>query len=123
MIHGMLKILFVGLLAMVGVGCVTRHSGIPKGESAWQTGVTTRLDVVRQWGNPYRMKGDTWVWRDWNLLGSKVKAAYMMLGITISNSRVSTREHHLTFDTAGVLRKQDVIDSVPSGVSWSPWPW
>lgn len=110
-------------LALMLAGCITKHVGVKSETAVWQPGVTTRLDVVRQWGNPDKMKGDTWVWRDWNLLGSKVKAAYMMIGITVANSRASTREYHLTFDQAGLLCRQEVVDSVPEGVTWSPWPW
>ena len=114
---------FLTVLAVLFSGCITKHAGVSEPELKWTAGVTTRREVVAKWGNPHKIEDDTWVWRDWNLTGGKVKAAYMMIGLTISNAAVSTREHWLTFDADGRLVRHDVVDSVPGGAEWSLWPW
>lgn len=111
------------VLAVLPCGCITKHAGVPEPERRWTVGVTTCQEVVAKWGNPHKVAGETWVWRDWNLTGSKVKAAYMMIGFTISNAAVSTREHRLIFNADGRLVSHDVVDSVPGGAEWSMWPW
>jgi len=118
-----MRFLALILLLVSAVGCVTKHAGIPKDDIViWQVGRTTQRDVVARWGNPDRIQESVWVWKDWNLLGGKFKASYMMVGFTLSNSRVSTREQRLTFDARGVLTSVETVDSVPAGIEWSANP-
>lgn len=113
------------LLAAAAFGCVTKHAGVRTAEQEpeWQVGLTTRRDVVAKWGNPDQMKGDTWTWKDWNLIGGKFRLGYMGVGFTVSNARVSTRQYRLTFDRQGKLVSQVTVDSVPGGAEWSMNPW
>lgn len=116
--------LFVLLLTMVG--CVTKQTGAVAQEDElprFIPGRTTRRDVVARWGNPDRMKGNVWTWRDWRLVGGKFKLGYWGVGFTVENTRASTREYHLTFDERGCLLSKEVIDSIPGGSSWSLNPW
>ena len=89
----------------------------------WQTGVTTRRDVVAVWGNPHKISGDVWIWQEWISNGGKVKASYYMVGMTISNAAVSVREHRLTFGEDDRLKGWEISESVPGGSKWSLWPW
>jgi hypothetical protein len=89
----------------------------------WQTGVTTRRDVVAAWGNPHKISDDVWIWQEWISNGGKVKASYYMIGLTISNAAASVREHRLTFGEDGRLKGWEISESVPGGSKWSLWPW
>lgn len=111
------------MLATMLVGCVSKEAAVVAPRKDWQIGVTTRRDVVAEWGNPDKVEGRTWVWKDWRLNGGKVKASYMLVGITISSSNVATREQRLTFDENGVLVSNESVDSVPGGAQWTLNPW
>lgn len=114
------------ILALAVTGCIHHHSGIPKAsapkKNEWKSGITTRREVVEKWGNPHGTAGNTWIWRIHTTTGGKVKAAYRMIGVTISNLDTTSREHRLTFDSDGILTDWQVSDSVLGGVRWSPWP-
>jgi hypothetical protein len=115
-------------LAMIAVsGCIHHRTGMPVSEVSlsreWRRGVTMRRDVVAAWGNPHKISGDDWIWQEWTSKGGKVKAAYYMIGMTISNAEVSFREHRLTFDEDGRLKDWEISESIPGGAKWSLWPW
>lgn len=117
-----LAMLFAFAAAMLA-GCVTKHTGPQARDVEWKVGVTTRRAVVERWGNPDRLRGNEWTWKNLDSLGGKFKLAYMMIGFTASNSGVATRETRMTFDDHGVLQSVVTETSVPDGVKWSPFPW
>lgn len=124
----MMRILVLLFLFLFAVsGCIHHRTGMPESETSqkrnWQTGVTTRRDVVAVWGNPHKISGDVWIWQEWISNGGKVKASYYMIGMTISNAAVSVREHRLTFGEDGRLKGWEISESVPGGSKWSLWPW
>ena len=104
-------------------GCITKDTGRSGGDVVWHTGVTTRRDVVARWGNPDAVHGDTWIWKGSRLVGGKVKAAYMLLGVTVSNAEVSTRQVRVTFDAEGRLVSVSADDTIIGGPAWSLVPW
>ena len=118
-------LLFMFIFAVSG--CIHHRTGMPESAASqnrkWQTGVTTRRDVVAAWGNPHKISGDVWIWQEWISNGGKVKASYYMIGMTISNAAVSVREHRLTFGEDGRLKDWEISESVPGGSKWSLWPW
>ena len=115
----MKRILPIAALAALFAGCVTKHSGIDGRTADWRVGKTARAEVVREWGNPYSIFDDVWIWRDWRSIGSKVKASYFSIGMTISSTRVSTCEYRLEFDEKGVLKDMSVVESIPGGAKWT----
>lgn len=117
--------LFVLVLASVAAaGCVSRRSGGSACRvTGWREGVTVKRDVVAAWGNPDRIDGDTWIWRENRQLGGKVKASYYGVGLTVSRMNVATCEHRLEFDGKGMLVAFETVHSVPGGASWSLAPW
>jgi len=117
------RVLFVVAVILLACGCISKSAGITTPEQVWACGKTTQREVVSKWGNPDRIRGKIWTWKEWRLIGGKVKASYMMVGLTVSNTQASTREYRLTFDDRGILAKQETADSVPGGASWSIWPW
>ena len=110
-------------LALCGTGCISERSGMPKPPPAWRIGVTTPRDVVAQWGNPDFVKGDSWIWWDVDAIGGKFRASYMMLGVTIANSRRSFSGYRLTFSANGTLSTIEGFETLPGGGKWSLWPW
>ena len=100
-------------------GCVSKQSGVAVEKLSWRSGETTRREVVEKWGNPDAIKGDVWVWRDWRLIGGKVKGGYMGLGLTVDNRVASTCEYRLRFGKDGRLTSTEVVESVPGGGKWS----
>ena len=120
----MIRFLFLltGLL-LFGTGCVSERRGTPKEAPVWRVGVTTRRDVVAQWGNPDFVKGDSWVWWDVDAIGGKFRASYMMLGVTISNVRRSFSGYRLTFSPDGTLSSIEGYETMPGGGQWSVIPW
>lgn len=120
----MIRLLLLLTFAVLSAtGCVSERRGTPKENPAWRIGVTTRRDVVAQWGNPDFVKGDSWVWWDVDAIGGKFRAAYMLLGVTISNSRRSFSGYRLTFSPDGTLVSVEGYETVPGGGEWSLWPW
>ena len=112
-------------LALCGTGCMTERHGVPPdGElGVWRIGVTTRRDVVAQWGNPDFVKGDSWVWWTVGAIGGKLRLSYMMLGVTLSNSQRSFSGCRLTFSKDGTLSSIEGYETLPGGGKWSLWPW
>ena len=108
--------------ALALAGCVYHRSGAPEGEYRPEAGVSTRREVVEHWGNPDKIKGETWSWKAVESLGGKVKASYMALGVTVSNINQTGMENRITFDEKGVVRKVEKVENVPGGTSWSIWP-
>lgn len=114
---------FFGILATIALsGCIFQRSGAVGRGLELKEGVTTRREVVSAWGNPDYARGDEWIWKGSRLIGSKVKAAYMAVGVTVANSQKAIRQWRLTFDKAGVLRHVEVTDSIPGGATWNPNP-
>ena len=115
------------LFLFAASGCIHHRTGMPESATSqnrnWQTGVTTRRDVVAVWGNPHKISGDVWIWQEWISNGGKVKASYYMIGMTISNAAVSVREHRLTFGEDGRLKGWEISESIPGGSKWSLLPW
>lgn len=115
------------LSAVMACGCVYHRNGMPLSaltESAdWTAGVTTRRDIVEKWGNPHKTSDDTWIWKESISNGGKVKASYYLMGITISSTTVSSREHRISFDSDGKMTEWKTSDSIPGGAGWSIWPW
>ena len=120
-------VIMLFLLMFAASGCIHHHTGMPESETSqnrnWQTGVTTRREVVSAWGNPHKISGDVWIWQEWISNGGKVKASYYMIGMTISNAAVSVREHRLTFGEDGRVKGWEISESGPGGSKWSLWPW
>ena len=120
-------VIMLFLFMFAASGCIHHRTGMPESATSqnrkWQTGVTTRRDVVAEWGNPHKISGDVWIWQEWISNGGKVKASYYMIGMTISNAAVSVREHRLTFGEDGRLKTWEISESVPGGSKWSLWPW
>ena len=118
-------LLFIFMLAVSG--CIHHRTGMLESAASqnqkWQTGVTTRRDVVAAWGNPHTISGDVWIWQEWMSNGGKVKASFYMIGITISNAAASVLEHRLTFGEDGRLKDWEISESVLGGSKWSLWPW
>lgn len=110
-------------LVLCGAGCVSERHGVPQESDAWRIGVTTRRDVVAQWGNPDFVKGDSWVWWTADAIGGKLRMSYMMLGVTVSNSQRSFRGYRLTFSKDGTLSSIEGYETLPGGGKWSLWPW
>lgn len=104
-------------------GCITKDSGRTDAGDVWRQGVTTRRDVVACWGNPDRIAGNTWIWKGSRLVGGRVRAAYMLVGVTVSNSEISTCDVCLTFDRKGLLVSAEAGESVSGGPRWSLIPW
>lgn len=111
------------LLLVAASGCVSSHSGPTLSPASFIVGKTTFRDVISVWGNPDSIKGHEGIWREVVTTGGKVKAAYMMIGFTLSNSHGTTREHRLRFSSAGVLEAIRTVSAVPDGPRWSLWPW
>lgn len=116
-------LLLVMCLSLCGAGCISERRGTPKEPPVWRVGVTTPRDVVAQWGNPDFVKGDTWVWWDVDAIGGKLRASYLMLGVTISNSQRSFSGYCLTFSRNGTLAKIEGFETLPGGGKWSLSPW
>lgn len=118
------KVFAVVLLAAVAAGCVSRRSGGTVGNTAqWIEGFTQRREVVAAWGNPDRVDGNVWVWRERFYIGGKVKASSFGVGLTVSRLNGAVREHKLTFDECGRLRAIETYLSVVNSPSWSIIPW
>lgn len=120
----MIRILFLtACLVLLGTGCISERRGTPKEAPVWRVGVTTRRDVVARWGNPDFVKGDSWVWWDVDAIGGKVRASYMMMGVTISNLQRSFSGYRLTFSSDGTLASMEGYETLPGGGKWSLMPW
>ncbi len=114
------------LLAAGGLGlsgCIYGRSGVERVEPPFQTGVTTRRDVVAEWGNPDAVFGETWVWRNREVIGGKLRASFMMIGATVSNLSRSVFEYRLAFGPDGRLKSLQAVEHFPGGDSWSINPW
>ena len=120
-------VIMLFLFLFAASGCIHHRTGMPESETSqnrnWQTGVTTRREVVAAWGNPHKIFGDVWIWQEWISNGGKVKASYYKIGLTISNAAASVREHRLTFGEDGRLKGWEISESVLGGSKWSLWPW
>lgn len=110
-------------MLLLGLGCVTRESGVPSAVVPFTVGRTTFREAVAAWGNPDSIKGDTAIWKLTTANGGRLKAGYMMMGVTVSSSRLATREYRLAFDGGGVLKSLQTADSVPDGAVWTLCPW
>jgi len=113
-------------VAFLAGGCISeRHGGARAQERrpvSWQVGRTTARDVVARWGNPDFVAGETWVWWNVDALGGKFRAAYMGLGVTVSNLRQGMSEFRLTFGPDGLLKSVDTTQTLPGGPNWSVNP-
>lgn len=119
----MKRTLLLVVLGAVFAGCVSESRGIARDEEIrWEVGKTTKRDVVAAWGNPDYVAGDTWVWWGSHALGGKFKVQFMHLGVSLSNSRRSTRDVRLQFDRDGRLASLETVESVPGDVNWSSNP-
>ena len=108
------------LLALLSCcGCVSKQAGVKVETLPWRPGETTRRDVVEKWGNPDSIRGDVWIWRDWRLIGGKVKGGYYGLGLTVDNRVATTCEYRLRFGKDGRLESTETVESVPGGGKWS----
>ena len=120
-------VIMLFLFLFAASGCIHHRTGMPESAASqnlnWQTGVTTRRDVVAVWGNPHKISGDVGIWQEWISNGGKVKASYYKIGLTISNAAASVREHRLTFGEDGRLKGWEISESVLGGSKWSLWPW
>lgn len=112
-------VLMLSAAALAAGGCVSRRAGVDVFSREWTVGRTTARDVVAAWGNPDSVRGDEWSWRGAREIGSKFKASYMMVGVTVSSSRRATTETRLRFDDRGVLVSRTVSESVPGGAEWT----
>ena len=104
-------------------GCISEQQGSEKEVPLWRVGVTKPRDVVAVWGNPDFVQGDSWVWWDVEAIGGKVRASYMMLGLTFSNSRRFFRGYRLTFSSGGTLSSIEGYETILGGGKWSVIPW
>ena len=97
------------LLCVLGLapGCIVSQTGLPDEKPDWIIGKTTRKEVLRSWGNPGMTFGDTMIWTDAHVIGSKFRIGYFGIGATFGNKRLSTWRHALTFDGNGVLVKME----------------
>ena len=117
------SLILAACLVLCGAGCVSERRGTQKEAPVWRIGVTTPRDVVAQWGNPDFVKGDSWVWWDVDAIGGKVRASYMMMGVTISNLQRSFSGYRLTFSSDGTLASMEGYETLPGGGKWSLLPW
>lgn len=118
---GLLIAVFLGCLAVCG--CTTKESGILAREAPFTVGRTTFREAVETWGNPDSVKGHTAIWKATTSNGGRVKAGYMMIGVTTSSLHLATREYRLTFGGNGLLVDLQTIDSIPDGANWTILPW
>lgn len=107
------------LLAAVLAGCVEKNTMVENEKAVFVVGQTTRREVVSQWGNPDSVHGNVWGWKDWRLLGGKLKLGYMGVGFTVSRTEMVTGEYLLTFDEKGVLLAREVRECRVGGPVWS----
>lgn len=105
------------------VGCISEQNGSEQGEYVPQVGVSTRRDVVAEWGNPDAVFGDTWIWRSRRVIGGKLKASFMMIGATVKNISDSALERKLRFGADGRLLSDETVEHFPGGDGWSINPW
>ena len=120
----MIRFLFVmACLLVCASGCISEQQGSEKEALPWRVGVTKPRDVVAVWGNPDFVQGDSWVWWDVTAIGGKVRASYMMLGFTFSNSQRSFSGYRLTFSPDGTLSSMEGYETIPGGGKWSVIPW
>jgi len=107
-------------------GCISERRGSVQDDAGqsvpWQVGQTTPRDVVALWGNPDFVIGETWVWWNIDALGGKFRAAYMGVGVTVSNLRQGMSEYRLTFGADGKLKSLSAQQTLPGGPSWSVNP-
>ena len=104
-------------------GCISSRGGVERKSELWTIGKTTRQDVVKSWGGPDAVFGDTWVWRSRRAEGGQLKASFMMIGATVRNMAYSTCEHRLRFGSDGTLADEEVVDYTPGRDEWSINPW
>lgn len=109
----------VGCLLAVLAGCVEKNTMVENEKAVFVVGQTTRREVVSQWGNPDSVHGNVWGWKDWRLLGGKLKLGYMGVGFTVSRTEMVTGEYLLTFDEKGVLLAREVRECRVGGPVWS----
>ena len=111
---------FLVAAVLFACGCVSeRRGGVKDDVAPWRIGVTRMRDVVAAWGNPDFVQGDLWVWWNSDSLGGKFRAAYMQIGVTVSNAQRSMREYRLRFGPDGTLASIDAVESIPGGARWS----
>jgi len=112
------------ILSLLGVvGCMTKETGVYDEKIPFETGRATVREVIARWGNPDSVKGSTAIWKAVTSKGGKIKAGYMMIGLTVSSQRIATREYRLTFNDQGVLTDSQIVNSIPDGSTWTILPW
>lgn len=109
--------------ALAVCGCVSRRTADSGRGAGFEIGGTTRRDVMKQWGNPDDIRGDVWIWKDWETLGGKFKLGYWGIGFTVADAKMATVEHRLRFDRGGVLVSKEEVRSLPGETEWSTLPW
>ena len=110
-------------LALGLAGCISSRSGVARAPVPFAAGATTRRDVVAAWGNPDVVLGDTWVWRNHQTIGGKLRASFMMVGATVKNLSRSAYEYRLRFGADGRLLSAEAVEYYPAGDEWSINPW
>ena len=113
----------LALMVFACAGCISSRGGVERQSELWTIGKTTRQDVVKRWGSPDAVLGDTWVWRSRRAEGGQLKASFMMIGATVRNMTYSTCEHRLTFRPDGTLLDEEVVNYTPGHDEWSINPW
>ena len=112
------------LAAFLLAGCISNRGGSERNEGiAWTVGSTTRREVVERWGAPDAVLGDVWIWRTHRTGGGKLKASFMMIGVTVKNLSSSVVECRLKFAENGRLSALDFVDYTPHASDWSLNPW
>ena len=116
--------LFAWASALMLAGCISQTAGLTVKERdlPWRVGVTTRRDVVSQWGNPDSRRERPWIWKGVRGVGGKFKLGYMGVGFTLSNVKASSVSCEMTFDAEGRLEKMQLVDSVARRPKWSVDP-
>lgn len=119
------ELLLFSVMVCLGNGCISRRAGFC-GEKAAQglfvPGKTTQRDVTGLWGNPDRIEGRTWTYREKQTLGAQVKLAYMFIGVTIGDLGSQVHSCALTFNERGVLLSEQPGDTAPQVCRWRLWP-
>lgn len=112
----------VAVACALFVGCIAKNAAVDLAQIELVEGKTTRRDMVAAWGNPDATSGNVWSWKDWRVLGGKVKLGYMGVGFTVSNTEMAHCEYQLTFDESGVLRSWELLAALPNGPQWNILP-
>ena len=115
-------LLLVAVACALFAGCIAKNAAVDLAQIELVEGKTTRRDVVAAWGNPDAIHDNVWSWKDWRVLGGKVKLGYMGVGFTVSNTEMAHYEYQLTFDETGVLRSWKLLAALPDGPQWNILP-